>query len=250
VQPDLTHLIRIQDLDLAADRTRRQIADTPAAIEALDATLRDHPPAVDAVKERVAAGQAARRYIEKALAEVQGRLSKYKNQLMDVKTNKEYQAMQHEIQAAEGVVREHEDRLLDRMEEAESLATDLKTAEATLQAEEGVLAQERQRLEAERTAAARELEAVATERAGLAAQVTPAALALFEQISSHRKGVGLSVVRDGLCSQCHVRLRPQFHNTVRRNESLMQCESCSRLLYAPAPAAASPVQDTAAQAQS
>ena len=79
-----------------------------------------------AVKAKIDASQTARREIDKELAAVQGRLSKYKGQLMEVKTNKEYQAMQHEIAAAEQGVREHEDRLLDRMEEAETLAAELK----------------------------------------------------------------------------------------------------------------------------
>ena len=41
----------------------------------------------------------------------------------------------------------------------------------------------------------------------------------------------MSEARDGLCTQCHVRLRPQVYNELRRNESVMQCESCSRILY-------------------
>jgi predicted nucleic acid-binding Zn-ribbon protein len=252
VHADLQHLIRIQDLDLAAERTRRQIADTPAALEALDARLQSHRDAAAAVKERIASGQAARRETEKGLAEVQGRLSKYKNQLMEVKTNKEYQAMQHEIQTAEDVVREHEDRLLERMVEADSLTAELKEAESALTIQEAEIARERGRLEAERSTAERELERVATERAAVAAQTAPAALALFEQISSHRKGVGLSEARDGLCSQCHVRLRPQMFNTLRRNESLIQCESCSRLLYfvAPAPVPSGNAADAAPQARS
>jgi uncharacterized protein len=245
VHDDLQHLIRIQELDLAADRVRRQIADTPAALEALDATLRERTAAVDAVKERIAAAQAARRDIEKGLAEVQGRLSKYKNQLMEVKTNKEYQAMQHEIQTAEQVVREHEDRLLDRMEEAEGLAAELKEAEAGLKAGQAEVARERQRLEAEQVAAQQSLEKTAAERHRIAARVDAATLSLFDQIASHRKGIGLSEARDGLCSQCHVRLRPQIFNIVRRNESLNRCESCGRLLYFVAPAAPAPVVEDA-----
>jgi predicted nucleic acid-binding Zn-ribbon protein len=56
-------------------------------------------------------------------------------------------------------------------------------------------------------------------------------LALFERIATHRRGIGLSEARDGTCMQCHVRLRPQVFNEVRRNDSLHQCDSCSRILY-------------------
>ena len=37
--------------------------------------------------------------------------------------------------------------------------------------------------------------------------------------------------RDGICTICHVRLRPQVFNTVRRNEEIIQCDSCNRILY-------------------
>ncbi len=70
--------------------------------------------------------------------------------------------------------------------------------------------------------------------------VSPDALALFERVSKHRKGLAMSEARDGLCTQCHVRLRPQVYNELRRNESVMQCESCSRILYFVAPVAAVP----------
>src|SRR5262245_28417716 len=110
---------------MTAERLRRHIADVPAQQAVLEERITALTGAVAAVKERIAASQASRRDIEKDLAAVQGRLSKYKDQLMEVKTNKEYHAMQTEIGAAELLVRNQEDRLLDRMEEAETLAAEL-----------------------------------------------------------------------------------------------------------------------------
>jgi predicted nucleic acid-binding Zn-ribbon protein len=174
---------------------------------------------------------------------VQGRLSKYKDQLMEVKTNKEYHAMQTEIATAEQQVRLQEDRLLERMEEAETLAAELKSADAALKTGQADVAKDRQRLETDRAAAEGELTRTSVERSTLASTVSPPALALFEHVSKHRKGLAMSEARDGHCMQCHVRLRPQVFNDVRRNERLIQCESCSRILFyvaPPAEAAAAP----------
>ena len=240
---DLQHLITLQDLDLTADRLRRRIADVPALSAALDERLAALTTAVAGVKERIAASQVARRDIEKDLAAVQGRLSKYKDQLMEVKTNKEYHAIQTEIATAEQQVRLQEDRLLERMEEAETLAAEQKAAEAALKHGQAEVAADRQRLESERAAADAELAKVTADRAGIAAKLSAPALALFEHVSKHRKGLAMSEARDGHCMQCHVRLRPQVYNDVRRNERLMQCESCSRILFyiaPPADAAAAP----------
>jgi uncharacterized protein len=237
VHSDLQHLITLQDLDLAAERLRRQIADVPALSAALDERIAGLTAAVAGVKERSASSQAARREIEKDLAVVQGRLSKYKDQLMEVKTNKEYHAMQTEIATAEQQVRLQEDRLLERMEEAETLAAELKTAEAALKTGQAAASQDRQRLETDRAAAENELARTSDRRSTLAASVSPPALALFEHVSKHRKGLAMSEARDGHCMQCHVRLRPQVFNEVRRNERLIQCDSCSRILFYIAPPA-------------
>ena len=234
---DLQHLITLQDLDTAAERLRRQIADVPALTTALDERITALTAAVAAVKERTATSQTARREIEKDLAAVQGRLSKYKDQLMEVKTNKEYHAMQTEIGTAEQQVRLQEDRLLERMEEAENLAAELKAAEAALKTGQADVARDRQRIDADRVAAEAELARTSAERAALAATISPQALALFEHVSKHRKTPAMSEARDGHCMQCHVRLRPQVYNDVRRNERLIQCESCSRILFFVAPPA-------------
>ncbi len=238
---DLQHLIELQDLELTAERLRHRIADVPNAQAALDARIEQRTGAVAAVKERANANAAARREIEKELAVVQGRLSKFKDQLMAVKTNKEYQAMQHEIATAEQGVREHEDRLLERMEETDTLTAELKTATSALTAEQDDVAKAKASLEQERAAWQRELQELDTRRAAVSGRLSPAALKLFEHVARHRKGVALSEARDGGCTQCHVRLRPQVFNEVRRNDALHQCESCSRILYyvpAPAPTSA------------
>jgi predicted nucleic acid-binding Zn-ribbon protein len=248
--PDLKLLIQLQDLDSAAERLRRRLADIPAEQAALDARLADLTGAVAGVKERIAASLAARRDIEKDLAAVQTRLSKYKGQLMEVKTNKEYHAMQTEIASAETVVRREEDRLLEQMEEAEKLAVALKETEAALKSGQAEVGRSRQQMDADRAANEKELEARSAERGRLAAQVTPAVLALFERVSKHRKGLAMSEARDAMCTQCHVRMRPQVYNELRRNETVIQCESCSRILYFVPPAVPPAAEAQSAPAES
>ena len=231
MHPDLQHLIQLQELDLRAERDRRRVADIPVAQAALDARIAERTAALDAVKARIAACQAARRDVEKDLAAVQARLSKFKNQLMEVKTNKEYQAMQKEIGVAEAEVSDQETRLLERMEEADVLAAELKRADAALKSEHAEVDAERRRLEAERDAVGRDLEQVLGERRAVATKLPKDALGTFERVAQGRKGVAMAEARDGLCTVCHVRLRPQVFNDVRRNESIIQCDSCSRILY-------------------
>jgi predicted nucleic acid-binding Zn-ribbon protein len=56
-------------------------------------------------------------------------------------------------------------------------------------------------------------------------------LSTFEIVARRRNGIAVTEARDGICTTCHVRLRPQVFNTVRRNEAILQCDSCQRILY-------------------
>jgi predicted nucleic acid-binding Zn-ribbon protein len=243
LHPDLQHLIQLQELDQTTERQRRRVADIPLLQAALDARFAERKAAVDSVKARIATSQAARREIERDLAAVQARLSKFKNQLMEVKTNKEYQAMQKEMSVAEQEISDHETRLLERMEESDVLAAELKGAEVALKSEEAEIARTRQALEAEREQIVQALEHTSDERSRLVALVSREALAVFDRVAQGRRGLAMAEARDGLCTVCHVRLRPQVFNEARRNAGIIQCDSCTRILYfVPAPSAAAPQQ--------
>jgi predicted nucleic acid-binding Zn-ribbon protein len=83
------------------------------------------------------------------------------------------------------------------------------------------------------------LEQIAAERAVLVAGLNKDVLAMFEAVSRKRNGVAMSEARAGVCTICHVRLRPQVFNTVLRNDSILQCDHCNRILYhVPVPASA------------
>jgi predicted nucleic acid-binding Zn-ribbon protein len=86
-------------------------------------------------------------------------------------------------------------------------------------------------LEAERTEIEQELVRLTAARGEVIAKLAPDVLALFERVAHGRKGVAVAEARDGLCTVCHVRLRPQVFNEVRRNDGLHQCDSCTRILY-------------------
>ena len=241
MHPDLQHLIQLQELDNTTDRLRKRVEEIPLAQQALDARIASRTAAVEAVKQRLAANQAARRDIDKELAAVQSLLSKFKNQLMEVKTNKEYQAMQKEMAHAEEEVSAHETRMLERMVEADGLAAELKAAESALKAEQSLVSGEHAKLETERAADYEQLKTTLEQRAAVVSQVSPDALKVFERVAHMRKGLVMAEARDGLCAVCHVRVRPQVFNEVRRNDQLIHCDSCSRILYyVPVPTPATP----------
>lgn len=235
---DIQRLIELQRLDSIAIEAQRRVAEEPERLRALDARLDAARQLVATAKEHLAQSQTARREIEKEVAVHQGRLSKYRDQLMAVKTNVEYQAMQKEIEFAQTEVKALEDRILDRMLEADEFTAAVKQAESTLAAEQKAVDADKRTLTTEIDAKKLAIEQVAAQRGAVIGALDKRVLATFELIASRRNGVAVAEARDGICTICHVRLRPQVFNTVRRNEEVVQCDSCNRILYfAPAPAA-------------
>jgi hypothetical protein len=156
---------------------------------------------------------------------------------MAVKTNQEYHAVQKEIEFAQTEMKAAEDQVLERMLEADDLTAAIKRAEAELVAEQKKVDAGRKAMAAESAELKSTLDRVATERSEVVRSLTPQVLSAFELVSSRRNGIAVAEARDGICTICHVRMRPQVFNTVRRNEQIVQCDSCSRFLYfVPAPA--------------
>ncbi len=236
---DLERLIALQKLDSTADAARRTMAAEPEHELALEARLEAKRQQVAAAKEQVAANKNARAALDKDVALHQGRLSKFREQGMAVKTNQEYHAIQHEIAFAQTEIKKIEDTTLEKMMEADDLAAALKTAEAQLAAETKAVEAERRTGSAAHIEMQATLERIAGERAVVVAGLNKDVLATFERVSVKRNGVAVSEARAGVCTICHVRLRPQVFNTVLRNDSILQCDHCNRILYyVPVPASA------------
>lgn len=242
MSPDLEHLIELQNLETAIEESRRRIAAHPQRVTDADARLAHAKEAVEAARQRLKASQEARREQEKEAAVYQSRLSKFKDQLSAVKTNKEYQAMQHEIETAQKDLGVVEERVLERMMESDALTAEIKKAEQALAAEQKTVDTEKKTLAEELTTVEAALEQATGKRAARVASLPPQLIALFEQVARARKGVAITTAtRDGLCSACHVRLRPQVFQEIRRNDQIIQCASCNRILYfIPPPPAVEP----------
>jgi predicted nucleic acid-binding Zn-ribbon protein len=241
MSPELEHLIQLQQLESAIADARAHIAAHPQRMAETDAKLAEADRVVQGATQRLKDAQEAKRTAEKDAAVFDGRLTKFKDQLSAVKTNREYQAMQHEIETAKRERDAAEDKVLERMEEIEALTAEVKQAEIARAAQKKTVDAEKAALVAELAADEQVLAEKTAGRAALVAAMEPRLMALFEQVAKVRKGVALSMAtRDGLCSICHVRMRPQVFQQVRQNDAVIQCDSCQRILYWVPPPAPTP----------
>jgi predicted nucleic acid-binding Zn-ribbon protein len=246
---DLERLIALQKLDSAVDSASRTLAGEPEQEKALEARLEAARQRVAGAKVKLADNQSARRAVEKDVAIHQGRLSKFRETAMAVKTNQEYHAVQKEIAFAQTEIKTLEDMILEQMLEGDELTGALKKAEQDLASEQKAIDADRKALTAEHSELQTAVDRMTGERAGIVAALDKQLLTVFEQVKRKRNGIALSEAREGICTICHVRLRPQVFNSVRRNDSILQCDHCNRILYfvplsAPAAAADGVTQTT------
>ena len=241
MSPELDRLIQLQHLESAIAEARAHIAAHPQRLADADAKLAAADGVVQEATQRLKDAQEARRAAEKDAAVFDGRLTKFKDQLSAVKTNREYQAMQHEIETAKRERDAAEDKVLERMEQIEALTAEVKQAEAARAAEKKTVDAEKAALATELAGQEKMLAEKTAARTALVASVEPRLMSLFQQVAKVRKGVALSMAtRDGLCSICHVRMRPQVFQQVRQNDAVIQCDSCQRILYWVPPPAPTP----------
>ena len=229
--PDLEHLIALQTVDTDASDARRLIGAHPELLKAADAKLAEAEGALETARHALKASQDERRALEKEASVFQGRLTKFRDQQGAVKTNREFQALGHEIETATTELGAVEEKEIEKMVEADTLAATVKQAEAALAVRQKVIDAEKAVLAKDLAGHQARLAAAEAARAGIVAQVSAPALHLYGQIANIRKGLAVCAAADGLCSVCHVRLRPNVYQVVRHNEGIVQCDSCQRILY-------------------
>lgn len=230
MNPDLEKLVRLHHAEVALKRVEADLAETPRLRQAVEDRLASDRSRLDAAKAALEASQKVRKANEATVQGLEVKRSKYKGQLMEVKTNKEYTAVLHEIEGVERDIKAREDLILEEMEKAEGLAQVVKREEADFQAVEIDAKKEKVELDARATTLTGEAQRLAAERDAVAASMPEDALALYGRVAKLR-GTALAEGRDGVCEACHVKLRVQVWVEVKKNDQLLQCESCSRILF-------------------
>src|SRR5271157_1500838 len=215
--PDIEKLLALQVADNEIRKLQEEIAALPRRVAAIEATLAGTRAHLEKTRATAKADDANRKKFESAIQDLQGKISKYRDQSLDVKTNDQYKALLHEIQFAEQEIRINEDRILEVMVNAEVREKDVKAAEAELRAETAEIEKEKE--EAHRVTAAdqKKLAEWNAQRDGLRQGIAADLLRHYERVAKFR-GSGLAEAREQKCMGCQVLLRPQTYNEVRIGE--------------------------------
>jgi uncharacterized protein len=229
--PDLTLAIRLQDIDTRVVELEREIAILPKHIAEIEKKLVSHERKLEADRAALAANQKERKKCEGDNQLQEQKISKLKDQMLLAKTNEQYRAFQHEIEFCETEIRKGEDRILELMGEAERLEKNVKAADVALKAEKQQVAAESAQAR-ERTAVDRQaLAELQAERKEITGKMSPGLYRQYERVRRTRNNSAIAEAVEGRCTACQMTMRPQHFLDLKKDDQILYCENCQRILF-------------------
>ncbi|MBI2885289.1 MAG: hypothetical protein HYY15_03855 [Candidatus Omnitrophica bacterium] len=223
-------LRKLQVIDTELFRLRAEQRQKPLALEQAKQRVTEEQAKGQALDARVKALQMQQKEKELELSTREGNVKKFQLQLFQVKTNKEYAAIQQEIAQAKADISLAEEGILAVLE-----AIDL--AMKQHKAQFAAVAKQQDAYRAEEAVVAKELAVVQAQLADYERQrgellplILPTALSTYERVLANRDGLALVPLIQDSCGGCHMVQPPQVVNEVRLNAKLVMCQSCSRIL--------------------
>jgi predicted nucleic acid-binding Zn-ribbon protein len=240
---DQLHALQKVDTELRA--LRLELAALESAAADLKTAVGTKRSVTQAKRQEMADLERQRRDLEAKLADEEEKTKDRRMRMQRIRNEKELAALRREVETSRELATQLEDSLLRLLDGGEGKAAELAALEEDLAAAELQLT-EKERLHAERSQAlAADLERLTAERSGLASALDETLRNRYQLIFERKDGLAVvEVRREGDCGGCRMRVPPQLITQIHRNEDVVFCPSCQRVLYVP-PADLRPGKDAA-----
>lgn len=237
MQEQLNYLIQLQQLDKTIELTLTQAQENPEKITLVDQETQRVQETFQNFNQEMEEIKKQRRVLEREVEEFDQKIKKSQVKLMEVKTNKEYRAMLTEIDELKKFKADKEDLLLEFLERAEEGSKKEKVLKGEMEAKiaEGKL--KKKELEKEGHGYGEELSKLNRKRKELSSRVDRSLLKQYEFLRERLKGLAVAEVKEATCLGCHMLLPPQLYNEMHRQDRIITCPSCLRVLYLSVPPA-------------
>jgi hypothetical protein len=222
-------LLGLQDVDNEIDALRKNKSAYPvrsAELQARIVELRDDRAAKEAMLKKHETGFS---HFVQQLAATEENLKKHQTRLLEIKTNREYDAVQQEIMGLEQAVEEYFAEREKEDEEVRKLRNLIDEAQEAFDKETTDLEAEVSDLDAKARAIDGEVAQVMEKRKAVAGTVPPRVLSVYERVRHGKKNAVVRVSR-GACGGCWRSLPPQRLNELRMFSRIIVCDGCGRIL--------------------
>lgn len=212
------------------ESAQKRLRAIPLDKSALESEIAQLKTTLAQERESLTALEKERHTKEKDLAEEVERIRQRESKLMEIKTNKEYQAGLKEVEIAKSVISQGEDKILELMVAIDTHAKMFKEAERKLKTEESDIQLQLKSLAEEESRNKVQLTKLQQERDEILTGFTATTKALIDKARlSHAHP--LAEVFGERCQSCHIHIPPQLFIEIRKFEKAFQCPACHRVLY-------------------
>ena len=226
---ELVTLCEMQKLDTQLIEHERKRARAPKRLAELEQDLQKAKDKVSKEKEIIEELDKERRRKEKELDSEKERIKKVQSKLYEIKTNKEYQAVLKETEAAQAANDKTEEETILLLERIEELRKDYDASVAYVKKRDKEVDAERKELEKEMISVESVVTVLKKERDALLSRVSGEAKARYKMLMEKRSGLAVVNVKNGVCLGCYMNIPPQLFIEVTRNAQLITCPSCNRI---------------------
>jgi predicted nucleic acid-binding Zn-ribbon protein len=231
LKEQLSLLIELQKVDTDVGRINIKKKELPDKISKLDDAFAAYKLTVDNNAQAVDDLQKKLKEKEAQFKRGVDSLKKAKDRLLEVKTNKEYQAILKEIEGVESKNSEYEDEIIVTMEEIDRAKTSLKKMEQEFETYRLRYKKERDGFENELMMTDSGLSVCQEKGSGLRKKIDVDILKRYEIIKKRNNGLAVTSVWKEVCRGCHMNIPPQLYNELLTSASLLFCPNCNRIMY-------------------
>jgi len=230
VENKLRILYSLQDVDSHLQEVEELKGDLPGIVATLEAEVGDLKAKIKELNSTLKQAKADRDGADVEIISLAEKVEKYKSQQLNVKSNKQYDALTREIETAEAT----SVKLTKDMESLETkmvtAKADLETVTAQLEHSGGLLDERKKELKEVNKEHEKEELKLRHERDKLLARIDKLDLERYERIRKAKGGKAVVPVRRGACGGCFSRVPPQRILDIRQNSRMHTCEHCGRIL--------------------
>jgi predicted nucleic acid-binding Zn-ribbon protein len=228
---EIEKLQNVQQYDTRTHDIERELRDIPARKQQEQERLAARRQALAEIQEQLKLKQAEVKKFDVEGGSLRDKIDKLRQQQLQLKTNKEFQAMEAEIKTLQDQISELEDRELLVMEEVDALQGQRRQREQELREEEQTVQADIRVLDERMSGLRTELEQVRADREKAAADVAAEWLSVYERLAVRKEQALVHLEEGGICGGCHMKLPPSAVHDTRKRTAIVTCAYCGRLLY-------------------
>ena len=228
---EIVQLTLLQTIDHIIDNIDSDIQEEQEALDTKSAELADRESTIVTLTEKIEALDKERRMLEVEVSDEMVHVKDRQSKMMQVQTGREQTALLKEIEDGKKGVKEKEDKIVEILAEVEQLTADIEENKNLFKGETELLQEETEKVKKAIEAINKKKKTQERKRKTQANKLKGQILKKYDTLRSHRNGLGVVNVLDGVCQGCFMAIPPQQYNLLLRGDKHFDCPTCQRIMY-------------------